>query len=197
MNCKRPQAPTGAWSEQALSNAKLGRAVGSTRVLVCSALLIALGVLIPTVFHQFGIAGPIFLPMHFPVIIAGLMFGPLCGLIVGLCSPALSFSLTGMPPPPLLFAMIPELITYGGVCGCLRRELRAPVFVSLVGGMAAGRFVLGLAVWALAGFVDFHATPWGFVKGAIVTGLPGIGGQAVLIPLLVRRLSNRSVPQAE
>jgi len=175
----------------------LERALSRPRLLVYTALLIALGVLIPTVLHQFGMAGAVFLPMHFPVIIGGLMFGPLCGLIVGLCSPVLSFSLTGMPPPPVIFAMIPELMTYGGVCGCLRRELKAPVFASLAAGMATGRVVLGLAVWALAAVLDFHATPWAFVKAAIATGLPGIGGQAVLIPLLVRRLSNRPAPQAE
>ncbi|RKY70366.1 MAG: ECF transporter S component, partial [Candidatus Latescibacterota bacterium] len=50
------------------------------------------------IFHQFGIAGKVFLPMHFPVIVAGLLFGPFSGLLVGLFSPVLSFLLTGMPP---------------------------------------------------------------------------------------------------
>ena len=37
--------------------------------LAYTALLIAVGVLLPMIFHQLGIAGKVFLPMHFPVII--------------------------------------------------------------------------------------------------------------------------------
>ena len=38
--------------------------------IVKGALFIALGVLIPQIFHSIG-AGPMFLPMHIPVLLAG------------------------------------------------------------------------------------------------------------------------------
>lgn len=40
----------------------------ATKELVLSALFIALGVVLPMVFHAIG-AGPVFLPMHIPVLL--------------------------------------------------------------------------------------------------------------------------------
>ena len=37
----------------------------------------------------------------------------------------------------------------------------------------------------------FHASPWAFVSAAVAAGLPGIAGQVVLIPLLMRRLGSQ------
>lgn len=158
-----------------------------------TALLIALGILAPILLHQIGIAGEVFLPMHFPVIIGGLLFGPLCGVLVGFFSPVLSSLLTGMPPlvPPILLVMIPELMTYGGLSGWLRRRCNAPLLLALLGAMVGGRIAAGWATWVLVHMLDFHASLGVFITGAFVTGLPGMIGQVVLIPLLVRRMGSR------
>lgn len=42
----------------------------ATRNIVLSALFIALGIIIPILFHAVGM-GSVFLPMHIPVILAG------------------------------------------------------------------------------------------------------------------------------
>jgi len=184
--------------------------------LAYTALLIAVGVLLPMIFHQMGIAGKVFLPMHFPVIIAGFLFGPLSGVLVGCFSPVLSFLLTGMPPFPTVLAMVPELMTYGAVSGWLYRGVRASVciswlsamvgrligrqpeaiwrwasvYVSLLSTMIAGRIVYGLALWPMIPIMGFdpgsQKTIFGLVIFGVATGLPGIIGQLVLIPLLVR-----------
>lgn len=159
---------------------------------VFTALLIALGVLVPMLFHQFGIAGKVFLPMQFPVVIAGLLFGPLSGLLVGLLSATLSFLLTGMPPFPTVAAIVPELITYGVVSGWLYVRLRVNIWISLLGAMVAGRVVFGLAWWLMANMLGFHSEGQKKILGLVILGvtigLPGIIGQLVLIPLLVKRV---------
>lgn len=50
------------------------------RTMTYAAMLTALGILVPFLFHQVGIAGKVFLPMHFPVLIAGMLLGPTAGL---------------------------------------------------------------------------------------------------------------------
>ena len=154
--------------------------------LAHTALLIAVGVLLPVIFHQVGIAGKVFLPMHFPVIIGGLLFGPLCGLSVGFFSPVFSFLLTGMPPFPLVLAMVPELMAYGIVSGWLHGRFNITVWIALPLAIVAGRVALGLAWWAMFHILDLPVPAVVFVTTGLVTGLPGIIGQLVLIPLLVR-----------
>ena len=156
------------------------------RFIAYTALLIALGILIPILFHQTGVGGKIFLPMHFPVIIGGLLFGPLCGLLVGFFSPVLSFLMTGMPPFPLVLGMVPELIAYGTVSGWLHGRLKFSVWIALPVAMVSGRIALGLVWWAMFHLMDLSAPPMVFVMGGLVTGLPGIIGQLALIPLLLR-----------
>ena len=60
-----------------------------TRDLTYAALLIALGLLMPQVFHMIGgqQAGGMFLPMHIPVLMAGLLLGPAYGTAVGVVTP--------------------------------------------------------------------------------------------------------------
>jgi niacin transporter len=88
-----------------------------------TALLLALGVLLPFVFHAFPLGGRIFLPMHIPTFIAGLVLGPVSGLIVGAGSPVLSALITGRPTVPYMIPMLFELGTYGVVAGLLRPVL--------------------------------------------------------------------------
>ena len=72
-----------------------------TATLTGTALLIALGVALPLVFHAVPLGGRIFLPMHLPTFVAGLILGPLSGLVVGVGSPVVSSLLTGMPVAPV------------------------------------------------------------------------------------------------
>ena len=51
--------------------------------------------------------GEMLLPMHLPIILAGLLIGPYAAGIAGLLSPLVSFALTGMPMAAMLpFMMI-------------------------------------------------------------------------------------------
>ena len=148
-------------------------------------LLIALGVLLPQMFHIFGQnAGMVFLPIQIPVFIAGVLLGPYYGLAVGLMVPILSCLFTGMPPVPKVYFMIFELGTYGLVTGWLSK--RTNIYVSLFGAMAAGRIMYGAALVLGVYLLQMNAPFMNLAAftGGIVTGIPGILIQFLVIPVL-------------
>lgn len=160
-----------------------------THKLINVAALIAFGIILPVAFHFCGGAGSIFLPMHIPVLIAGLLLGVKGGLAVGVLTPLISSLTTGMPPlMPMLPIMAAELGTYGAVTGYLYRQQRLALIWSLFGAMAAGRLVAGLTVAGMVPMLGVNLKPVLFVIGAITTGLPGIVIQLLFVPLLVKRL---------
>lgn len=158
---------------------------GSVKNLIIAALCVALGLVLPSVFHLLG-SGSVFLPMHIPVLLCGLIcgwrYGALCGFIV----PLLSSILTGMPPLfPVAPAMMLELAAYGALTGLLYRKLGQNIYVSMLGAMLAGRIVSGVANVVLMGVAG---RPYGlsaFLTASFVTSLPGIAIQLISIPLLV------------
>lgn len=153
--------------------------------MILSALFIALGLILPVVFHAFG-AGPVFLPMHIPVLLCGFVCGGGYGAFVGLVLPFLSSVTMGMPPIyPTAIAMAFELCTYGLVTGLLFRKLNWNLYVSLVLGMLAGRAVSGVANAILLGVSGQAYGIQAFLTSAFVTGLPGMIIQLIFVPLIV------------
>lgn len=159
-----------------------------------TALFLALALVLPIGFHAFGLAGRLFLPMHIPVLLAGLLVGPVSGLIVGLLAPGLSHLMTGMPPTYAVPLMSMELPVYGLVAGIFYWKLRLNVFLSLIIAMILGRLFFGLGLFVLGRFMDLPYTAAAFFSsgGAIVTGLPGIFIQLALIPVIVIAIRRRS-----
>ncbi len=156
----------------------------SARQITLTALFITLGVVLPIVFHQFALAGRIFLPMHIPVFLAGIFAGPVGGLMVGLVCPTLSFFLTGMPPPYAIPLMSMELPIYGLSIGILIRWIKLPI-LSLLISMILGRLAFGLGLFVLGQFLSLPYGLEAFIKVSIIAGLPGIAIQLILIPLLM------------
>ena len=159
----------------------------TSKDITLTALFITLGVTVPILFHQMALAGRIFSPMHIPVFLAGIFVGPVSGLIVGLACPVMSFLLTGMPPPYAVPLMSLELPVYGISIGILIRVIKVPV-LSLLLAMILGRlaFALGLFVFGL--FLSLPYGPEAFIKVSVITGLPGIAIQLILIPLLIEAI---------
>ena len=78
-----------------------------TKKMIYGGLLTAVGLVLPQAFHVFGQGvGMAFLPMHLPVMIAGILLGPCYGGLIGLIVPLVSSMLTGMPPVPKLYFML-------------------------------------------------------------------------------------------
>jgi riboflavin transporter FmnP len=160
----------------------------STKDIVLTAFFMALCILFPVVFHQFALGGRLFLPMHIPVLLAGILVGPLSGFLTSAISPSLSFLLTGMPPAYAVPLMSLELVFLGISMGILKKFTKLPLILSLVLAMIVGRIGFALGLLILGRFI---ALPYGlstYFKAAFVTGLPGILLQLILIPLLVKRI---------
>jgi len=159
----------------------------SVKKIVYGGLLIAIGVILPQLFHIFGqSAGQTFLPMHIPVILAGMLIGPVWGLGVAIIVPVLSSLITGMPPVPMLYFMLFELAAYAVVSGLLaKKELN--VYLNLALTILCGRAVYGLSLVAavnLFSFAPSFANMTAFFTG-LLAGLPGVVLQFIVIPLLM------------
>ena len=143
---------------------------------IFSAVFVGLAVATPTIFHQFNLTGPRFLPMHIFVLIAGLLFGWRTGLLVGLLSPLMSYSITHMPPMAILPETVLELSIYGLAIGLLR-ERNLNIWVSLISAMVLGR--LARLVFVLA--FGLHTNFWQYLQ----MSWPGIVLQLALIPAII------------
>ncbi len=179
----------------------------STATLTGTALLLALGVVLPVVFHMIPLGGRVFLPMHIPALIAGLVLGPVAGVVVGAGSPVVSTLLTGRPSVLYMVPMVAELATYGLVAGLarprletlLRRRSRADkplaaATLALVCAMVAGRIVwMAVVVW-LAPVIGLRARSAAMALGAIGAGWIGMAIQLALLPPIVRAIERAREP---
>ncbi len=163
----------------------------NTKRIVLSSACVALCVVLPMAFHSFPNGGSVFLPMHIPVLLCGMMCSWPYGLICGLLGPLLSSIITSMPPTAMLPSMMVECAAYGCVSGVMMLLVRTKkpyldLYISMVTAMVAGRFIAGVA----KALILAPGTPmFAWVTTSLVTGLPGIVIQLVLLPTLVYALT--------
>ena len=160
------------------------------RKLTISAMLFALGLVLPFLTGQIPQIGSMLLPMHIPVFLCGLICGWRYGAMVGLLVPVVRSFLFGMPPMyPTAVAMAFELCTYGLVAGfvyfrkgyfCLKSLYKA-----MVAAMIAGRAVWAGAMMLLMGLNGGVFTFEMFAAGAFLNAIPGILAQLLLIPAVM------------
>lgn len=165
--------------------------------LVYTAVCAALCLVLPMAFHAVPNAGTVFLPMHIPVLLCGLICGWPYGAVCGLVGPFIS-SFTGMPPAAVLPSMMVECCTYGLVSGLMMKFVRtrrpvADLYISLVTAMVLGRVVSGLAKsWIFSP----GTAPFAWVTTSLVAGIPGIVIQLIVMPAVVYALTRaRLIPE--
>ena len=164
----------------------------SVRRLTISAMLIAVGMLLPFLTGQIQHIGNMLCPMHLPVFICGMICGPWWGLVCGAVLPVLRSMVFGMPVVmPAAFAMAFELAAYGFVSGYLRKKLPrtlSMLFVSLLCAMLLGRIVWGVACIPLYG-VAGKTFGWQlFIANGFVNAIPGMILQLIAVPAFVTAL---------
>jgi len=138
----------------------------------------ALSVALPFLAHHYHLAGTIFLPMHFFVLLAGLIYGRKIGFIVGALMPIISLTLSGMPPLSMIPVMSLEISAYGFFAGFFR-EKGLDSFTVLVLAIILGRIILFFSAWAL-----LDVNPANFFFNALKLGIVGISLQLSLVPFL-------------
>ena len=164
--------------------------------MVITSMMIAACIILPMAFHAIPGAGPILLPMHIPVILAGLICGPAFGFIAGLAGPFLSSTLTGMPPAPLMPVMMIELSIYGAVTGFMMKfvytgRASADLYISMIVAMLCGRVMAGI-VQALIFFEGTYVLGM-WTATYFITSFPGIIIQLVFLPSMVMALERERI----
>ncbi len=167
--------------------------------IVFCAMYVALGVAVSNILHwaSAGI-GRVLSPMHFTVIIAGMMLGWKYGLITGILTPLIS-AIFGMPPFfPTGICMALECGMYGLVAGLLSSKLKimkdekfnfVNIFIVLLISMIAGRIVGGLFNAIYLGIKpDATYSFKAFLNAYVIVQLPSIVLQFILIPMIVTPL---------
>lgn len=169
---------------------------------IAALLAIIAAVALPQIFHALGMVcdlgstlGETFLPMHLAIFLVGFFAGPWAGLAAGLVSPAISFLLTtllGSPMPALAMLpfMIIELGVYGLTAGLLA-TIKMPTIAKLLIAQIAGRGVRAIAI-VIGVFALGSPMNVAVIWNSILTGLPGLILQWILVPLLVFYVEKRA-----
>lgn len=168
--------------------------------LSLTAMLFALGLVLPFFTGQIPQVGSMLLPMHIPVFLCGLICGGRYGLMMGALLPLVRSLLFTMPPMyPTAAAMAFELAAYGATAGFL--YFRAGYFCvkslykSMIPAMLVGRLVWAVAMTVLMGINGGLFTFEMFAAGAFLNAIPGIALQLILIPAVMVALGKaRLVP---
>jgi riboflavin transporter FmnP len=158
--------------------------------LVITALLLALGLVLPFLTGQIQQIGSMLLPMHLPVFLCALICGWEFGVPMALVLPILRSLLFGMPPMyPTAIAMAFELATYAFVAGFLYRKIKKQtvlsLYISIIAAMIIGRIVWGGCMMILLGIKGNSFTYSAFLSGALLNAIPGIILQLILIPVIM------------
>ncbi|MBD3169710.1 MAG: ECF transporter S component [candidate division Zixibacteria bacterium] len=161
----------------------------STRSLAFQAMLIALAVILPAIAHLTNAPVRILLPMHWPVILAGLVYGWRGGALAGLLSPLVSYLVSGMPLPAILPAMTAELCVYGLITGLMRETLKLNRFLSVAFALIIGRIVFVFFVFLGSAVEHSYGQYFG---EALIPGIAAGTGQIILLPLISAWWINKS-----
>jgi len=160
--------------------------------VVLAGLFTAFGVLLPIIFHVFGL-GSTMLPMHIPVLLCGFACGSIYGGMCGALSVIMSSLFTGMPPLyPVAITMIFELFAYGFFTGlfikAFKKDNTIYIYIYLIMAMLVGRLFSAAANAALLGLKDYTFNV--FITASFIRSLFGIITQLILIPILTKFILN-------
>lgn len=152
-----------------------------------AALITALGLALPAVFHAVHL-GSMFLPMFHPILAGAFFLPPTWAALAGAATPLLSAMWTGMPPlfPPVAAWMALELGAMAALVAHLSRRTRLPVPVILALSLLAGRVIYPTAAYLTGLWLDLPAD---LLAGlSFFAGWPGLILSFVIVPPAVAAL---------
>lgn len=158
--------------------------------LVLAAMLLAIGLILPSVTGQIREIGNMLLPMHIPVLLCAFLCDWRYASFIGAALPFLRSLIFGMPKLyPNAVAMAVELLCYGLICGLIYAAFKKrnifTIYLSLICAMIGGRVVWGFFSALLYSLLGAPKTFEFFFGRAVIEGIPGIILQLVLIPSVV------------
>lgn len=158
----------------------------NTKKLTMTAMMIALGLVLPPVIRMIPSGGVLFSPMHISPLLTGLVIGPIEGILVGIICPLLNHLLYGMPQGTTLIGMCFELPIYGLVSGLLMKVFKSQkeqfqVYLSLIIAMLCGRIVGGIVQSIVLGST-YTLQVW--VTSYFISTFPAIIIHLILLPVV-------------
>ena len=167
-----------------------GMHVEAIRRIPLEAMFAPLGVLLPQIFHWFGL-GSTFLPMFFPVLAGALLLPRALACTVAVLTPLSSWMLTGMPPlaPPILPLLMIELTVSALITSSLHVHLGKSALLSLAAALLADRLLLYGIVEIVTRLAGVEHPLFG--PAMVLAGLPGIAMMLLLLPPSVRYINSR------
>lgn len=150
-------------------------------------------VALPQIFHYFGIIsgnggsfGQMFLPMYLPVLILAFRTNALLGVISGILSPIISFSLTAMPNTDMLPYITIELVCFGLFAGLLADKRWNP-FVKILLVQILSRIVRIAATLIIVSFVQSAVITSTVIFNTVITAIPGYILQLLVVPYFINK----------
>ncbi|MCX6164692.1 MAG: hypothetical protein NTU73_07500 [Ignavibacteriae bacterium] len=156
--------------------------LNNARAYLYESLFIIIAVALPSICHLLGAPVRYILPMHWTVILAGLVYGWRGGAIAGFLSPVISFLITGMPLPVSLLPMTTELFAYGAITGLLKEKLKINSFISIAIALITGRIIFLFSFILMSKGIDIQ----GYFMTAMIHGLFIGILQIALIPFIAK-----------
>ncbi len=157
---------------------------------VLAGLLLAAALVLPVFFHLLGL-GSAFMPMFYPLVLAGFLVAPPLAMIVGFSAPLLSALLTGMPPfyPPIAFIMMAEGLLFTALPQPLKKVFRLGDWQALLAVLVLDRILLLGLVQAMAALMELPPRLLGWT--AVMRGLPGLALMLAVLPWIIPSLRAR------
>ena len=175
-----------------MSYSNVKKQVSVKRQLIYGLIATICAVVLPQLAHSLGslwgvetAIGEMLLPMHLPVIFIGMIAGPIAGAVAGVCSPLISFALTGMPKAVMLPFILIEVAVYGITAGLLYSS-KIHNFAKVVITQFAGRAAKAVAILVAFYFLQGKVAP-SVIWTTLYTGIAGIVIQWVALPFLARK----------
>ena len=142
------------------------------RAVFFQSLLLIAALALPAACHALNLPVNKFLPMHWPVLLAGLVYGWRSGLLLGVAAPLISLALSGMPAGATLGFMVCELAVYGFAAGIFAEKFKLNYFVSLPAALICGKILFAV----LSGGTAF-----------LSAGVYAVLAQIIILPVLAYR----------
>lgn len=142
-------------------------------------LLVVAAAVLPPICHLAGVPVRWFLPMHWPIVLAALVYGWRGGAVVGVLAPLVSYLLSGYPLPVKIPPMTVELAAYGVLIGLFREKLKLNGFLATALGLVGGRILfLAMILLTAANEVPFVQ----YLTVAMAPGLLALVFQVGVLP---------------
>lgn len=156
--------------------------ISGTKGIFVEITLITAAVLLPALCHFTNLPVKILLPMHLPVIAAGLFCGRKAGLTAGIAAVAISGIISGMPQGFTFLKMLTELAIMGYIAGFSVEKLRLSPALAVLCSVFAGRVFLIASFFIFVKEIPFSE----YLTATILVGLPAAAVQVVLLSAIAK-----------